>query len=308
MSISRLVTFLICTAAILPALHAAVSERDFLAPGDGLLTYDDVNHREWLDLPETLDWSLAELHEAIGPRGSLWGFYFATVEDVTGLAASASVEWLPPGQLFSMADSDSGLDRATELVDLVGVLLDYSDHNNGALDDLIFDGVDYGDLHIFNILEALGLRATGGLTVSNLDAEKFESLSYSLVSVVSYPELAPSSGAINRPLYEPSSLRGGITLSSEPLSEPIEGPFWLFRSVVPEPSSVVLLLLGSGSYLPFCNRRFAVRFRNVGETLAFLRFPAKYPVARTPLRSPVSPPVCRGTNWGRQSSRAALRR
>ena len=29
---------------------AAVFERDWKTPGDGLLTYDDVNRREWLDL------------------------------------------------------------------------------------------------------------------------------------------------------------------------------------------------------------------------------------------------------------------
>ena len=29
---------------------ATISERDLLEPGDGLLTYDDVNQREWLDL------------------------------------------------------------------------------------------------------------------------------------------------------------------------------------------------------------------------------------------------------------------
>jgi len=34
--------------------RAAVSDRDWMAPGDGLLTYDDVNQREWLDLSETI--------------------------------------------------------------------------------------------------------------------------------------------------------------------------------------------------------------------------------------------------------------
>ena len=39
-------------ALVLAAVQsqAAVFERDWLAPGDGLLTYDDVNKREWLDL------------------------------------------------------------------------------------------------------------------------------------------------------------------------------------------------------------------------------------------------------------------
>jgi hypothetical protein len=36
------------------AVPAAVLSRDWKMPGDGLLTYDDVNQREWLDLSETL--------------------------------------------------------------------------------------------------------------------------------------------------------------------------------------------------------------------------------------------------------------
>ena len=32
---------------------AEVFERDWKTPGDGLLTYDDVNRQEWLDLTET---------------------------------------------------------------------------------------------------------------------------------------------------------------------------------------------------------------------------------------------------------------
>ena len=41
MSIQRLATLLTCLFGMAPVLHAAVSERDFLAPGDGLLTYDE---------------------------------------------------------------------------------------------------------------------------------------------------------------------------------------------------------------------------------------------------------------------------
>ena len=36
------------------SLNAAVIERDWQTPGDGLLTFDTVNQREWLDLSETL--------------------------------------------------------------------------------------------------------------------------------------------------------------------------------------------------------------------------------------------------------------
>jgi hypothetical protein len=36
------------------SLHAAVVEHDWKVPGDGLLTYDTVNKREWLDLSQTI--------------------------------------------------------------------------------------------------------------------------------------------------------------------------------------------------------------------------------------------------------------
>lgn len=151
------------------------------------------------------------------------------------------------------------------------MLLDYSNYDIGAStdessfgDDLDSDGlfvianpqgnivgigVDFQDVHVLDILEVLGLRATGGLIVSDHAAEVFGAHSYGLVSVVSYPDLGPSPGAINRPSIATSFLRGGITLSPEPLSEPIAGPFWLFRTSVPEPSSIALLVLGSGGLL-----------------------------------------------------------
>jgi len=75
---------------------AAVFERDWNVEGDGLLTYDDVNQREWLDVPETvlanypagLDGVLEELQT--GER--LAGFTWATRADVSALAESAGIE------------------------------------------------------------------------------------------------------------------------------------------------------------------------------------------------------------------------
>ena len=96
--------FLFLTAllgATLPlSSRAAVMERDWLAPGDGLLTYDTVNQREWLDIPATLlsqfgstteeaiPAALAELE----PGGSLADFTLASREDVAALVASAGVD------------------------------------------------------------------------------------------------------------------------------------------------------------------------------------------------------------------------
>jgi hypothetical protein len=49
----RIAAYLVLTIAATQA-EAAVFERDWKTPGDGLLTYDDVNRRVWLDLSETL--------------------------------------------------------------------------------------------------------------------------------------------------------------------------------------------------------------------------------------------------------------
>jgi len=91
----------VCTAVILLMLlspaSAAVFERDWMTEGDGLLTYDDVNRREWLDLSVSrldqfpqprLENAIAE----IAPGGLFDGFTFAKRKDVIRLAQSAGVD------------------------------------------------------------------------------------------------------------------------------------------------------------------------------------------------------------------------
>ena len=48
--------FILCLIAALSACpaHAVLYQSDWLAPGDGLLTFDSSTSREWLDLSETL--------------------------------------------------------------------------------------------------------------------------------------------------------------------------------------------------------------------------------------------------------------
>jgi hypothetical protein len=85
--------FILCSCN----LDAAVFERDWQTPGDGLLTYDDVNRREWLDLtvsrvdqfPEPwLDNAVAET----GPGGLFEGFRWAKRNDVISFAESAGID------------------------------------------------------------------------------------------------------------------------------------------------------------------------------------------------------------------------
>ena len=78
-------------------VYADVFERDLVpGSGDGLLTFDDVNQREWLDLPETFVFDfpggyLGVLNE-LAPGGIYEGFQTASRADVIALAESAGID------------------------------------------------------------------------------------------------------------------------------------------------------------------------------------------------------------------------
>jgi len=80
------------------SLHAAVMERNWKAPGDGLLTYDDVNQREWLDLSQTLrlnfppNFLISDVVMELEPGGMFEGFTWANIEDVVAFAQSAGID------------------------------------------------------------------------------------------------------------------------------------------------------------------------------------------------------------------------
>ena len=126
--------------------EAAVFERDWLAPGDGLLTFDDVNHREWLDLTYLLeeypfrDPSILRdpenRLEAILPElnvgGSLEGFQIASSGDVVALALSAGVD-------VNVSSAVNEVPVST-LVELLGVTRDGglgNQSSRGLLDDFM---------------------------------------------------------------------------------------------------------------------------------------------------------------------------
>lgn len=117
---------IIAVALLASASHAAVIERDWLAPGDGLLTYDNVNQREWLDVPESLlsqfapdqslvvalDIALMELE----PGGRFEDFTWATQADVFALAESAGID-------TSTDDFATNEQTTRELIDFLGPTL-----------------------------------------------------------------------------------------------------------------------------------------------------------------------------------------
>jgi hypothetical protein len=81
--------------------NAAVVERDWKTPGDGLLMYDDVNRREWLDLSEsllskfsgtTLEDRYQDAITELAPGGVFEGFTVAKIGDSTALAVSAGID------------------------------------------------------------------------------------------------------------------------------------------------------------------------------------------------------------------------
>jgi hypothetical protein len=95
--------FMPCAFALtLFCAHASadVIERDWKELGDGLLTYDDVNRREWLDLSETLLFQFSgdindrvtEVLAETNSGGIFEGFSGATETDVMTLAESAGVD------------------------------------------------------------------------------------------------------------------------------------------------------------------------------------------------------------------------
>lgn len=110
--------------------QAAVFERDWQAPGDGLLTYDNINQREWLDLtesrlsrfgpivPEFPQLGIeSQYQNALAetlPGGMFEGFTVAKRSDVITLAESAGID-------TNTLDFATNQAAASELIDLVGV-------------------------------------------------------------------------------------------------------------------------------------------------------------------------------------------
>ena len=105
------------------SVTAAVFERDLVpGSGDGLLTFDDENQREWLDLTETQLFNfpgdtLEEQYQAVvaqtNPGGMFDDFTVAEEADVLALAESAGID-------TSTTDFDTNQASADSLVSLLG--------------------------------------------------------------------------------------------------------------------------------------------------------------------------------------------
>jgi len=229
MSIRRLAFLLGCLFGITPLLNAAVSERDFFAPSDGLLTYDDLNYREWLDINETLTFDTKTIIASTLPGGSLHGFSIATRDDFEGLALSANLDWINPESLTGIAGVD-----AKVLISLVGETTRYDDQM-------------LGDMRVSSAQISIGLSSAG----------QFPTFDGTRAHVLSL-EFPPPNRSINNGMGANTQIKSAGGVYTAPVSE-LEsengGPFWLYRAAIPEPSSIALLVLGIG----ICTTRQANR-------------------------------------------------
>jgi hypothetical protein len=216
-----------CLLSISRDAHAGVIARDLEISSDGLLTYDTVNNREWIDLPETAGLQLSEVLTQMIPGGRLEGFRFATLTEVSELAESAEVGWMTPWHLPGNHEPE-----IYNLVNLLGSVLTMS---GGILSEV---------------------NISFGLIAHTLTQEgpTFDDTNFYVLSMYDGVPLLP--GTINSPLY-PVQLPYGGVFTDGPVSFPTFpdlpplgvgdiGPFWLYR-VVPEPSSVMLVFLGFGA-------------------------------------------------------------
>ena len=203
----RVVYLLVVVSGLLlgSEARAELVERDWLAPGDGLLTYDPVNGREWLDFPvsrlsqfggtelegNTLANAVTLAKQELLPGGLFEGFTLAVREDVIGLVDAAGVD---------LATRQARRDTADQMARLTGLL--GGSRIIGVLNETNpdFDGVG-ADQPYF----AATLRVSGSF--SRREARL---------------EISPSSD--------------GFTTSGSGLS--------LYRQAVPEPTTCCLVLVG----------------------------------------------------------------
>jgi hypothetical protein len=195
---------------LVPRSEAAVFERDWKTPGDGLLTYDDVNRREWLDLSETIlssqfpgeDPSPQVTREnryqyvvsETGPDGLFEGFSVGTAADVIALAESAGID-------ISTLNEDINTIPALAL----------------------------GELLTFTLEASTGAKVAIGL----LDEPLYDYLGISLIRPGAEIQIARTqAGLVIGPYHFQYSTSPGVML---------------YRAAIPEPATVFLISLGAGT-------------------------------------------------------------
>ena len=115
-------------ASLPVAAQGGVISRDWKTPGDGLLTYDDVNKREWLDLSQSLlskfpgstrEERYLNVVSELSPGHLFDGFVVATRGDVIALAESGGVN-------TSIDDFATNIAPIETLIDLLEPTLSFA--------------------------------------------------------------------------------------------------------------------------------------------------------------------------------------
>jgi hypothetical protein len=202
-----------------PLAPAAVISRDWKTPGDGLLTYDDVNQRKWLDLTESrlsmfqganLEQRFQNSLSQLQPGGAFDGFHIAVRSDLFALAESAGIN------TANRSDFSGNEGPTRSLIALVGVSLSFQNErivdSFGLLDELANVGT-------------VNLRVTGVLAVD------------------------PESGANGE-----AGLIAGPGAGSD-LLMPNNAGIWLYRTVVPEPNNTLVAAVGLAALCGLSGRR-----------------------------------------------------
>jgi hypothetical protein len=73
-------------------MASSLSQRDFKTAGDGLLTFDSITGREWLDPVHTKYLDVNELYYALKDNGAYAGFTHATAKEIEELISHGGVD------------------------------------------------------------------------------------------------------------------------------------------------------------------------------------------------------------------------
>ena len=205
----------------------AVISMDLYQSGDGLLTYDTISHRQWLDLSQNYGQPIANVEQSLEPGGHLYGFLFATPADVFALAASA-------GYLGTDAYSPQDFAIANELNDLLGqdftYVTDVDNRSPTSPYDKPMSTPDKWEQVV---------RFTNGLVRDDANVRVLNPFTISTVITGSY------TGSQFFLESQVSGIGTGLDFGGS-LTQATVGASWLYRDVtVAEPASALLLLLAA---------------------------------------------------------------
>ncbi len=225
----RILTLITAAAALIESATArsAVISMDFHQPGDALLTYDTINHRQWLDLSQTGGWSLAQTKQALLPGGIYYDFHVATVSDVAEFVDSAGYD-------AASTAGETNFTIATELIDLLNQDLWYITTYTtvGSPFDRFYPTGSWSQK----------LRFADAWASSNPGFAPFDDFTIYTVQTGSTDATPDDPSPIRFDDSTAISFAGTQPNDPSSFTYPARG-FWLFRDVpVPEPAPIAMLI------------------------------------------------------------------